>query len=223
MATRLYVGNLPFSTTNEELRELFSSYGTVTDVHVVTDRETGRPRGFAFVSLETPEMARAAVEGMNERRIGGRPLVVNQARERGEAPPRRPSTGGPPGGVSRPPARPRPSAAPPPASAVPLAPGEEGAKEIRRRPKKRKGKAAEGRGERGAQSRHQLLEESEVSRGTGGNWRQWLDDDEADLADIKAPWEEIEVEEDEAAAGQASEGDAKSSADVEDESDESQT
>ncbi|MDQ7006032.1 MAG: RNA-binding protein [Acidobacteriota bacterium] len=202
MATRLYVGNLPFSTTNEELRELFSSYGTVTDVHVVTDRETGRPRGFAFVSLETPEMAQAAVEGMNERRIGGRPLVVNQARERGEAPPRRPSGG--PSGPPRPPSRPRP-AAPPPASAVPLAPGEEGAKEIRRRPKKRKGKAAEGRGERAAQSRHQLLEEREVSRGTGGNWRQWLDDDEADLTDIKAPWEEIELEEEETSGTDAAE------------------
>lgn len=88
MGKRLFVGNLPFSTTADELRSLFSQHGTVTDVHIVMDRETARPRGFAFVSFETDEQAARATDVLNGRPLGGRPLVVKDARDRGApAPP----------------------------------------------------------------------------------------------------------------------------------------
>jgi len=80
--SRLYVGNLSFNTTTEMLRELFSSHGEVTDVHVAMDRETGRPRGFAFVTMSSPAEARKATEAFNGELIDGRPLRVNEAEER---------------------------------------------------------------------------------------------------------------------------------------------
>ena len=88
MGKRLFVGNLPFSTTADELRALFSQHGNVTDVHIVVDRETSRPRGFAFVSYATDEEAARATEALNGKPMGGRPLVVKDARDRGApAPP----------------------------------------------------------------------------------------------------------------------------------------
>lgn len=78
---RLYVGNLPFSATDETVRAAFEAFGTVHEVSLVTDRETGRPRGFGFVEMDA-ESASAAIEGLNEKDFGGRTLTVNEARDR---------------------------------------------------------------------------------------------------------------------------------------------
>ena len=82
MNTRLYVGNLSFNTGAEGLRTAFQEFGTVTDVHLVSDRETGRSRGFAFVTMGTAEEAAKAIEGMDGRTLDGRPLRVNEAEQR---------------------------------------------------------------------------------------------------------------------------------------------
>ena len=79
MAQKLYVGNLPFSATEDEVRDLFSQYGNVTSVNLISDRETGRPRGFGFVEIDDGE---AAIQNLNGYDLGGRPLTVNEARER---------------------------------------------------------------------------------------------------------------------------------------------
>jgi RNA recognition motif-containing protein len=76
---KLYVGNINFRTTEDDLREAFGAYGTVEDVAVVTDRETGRPRGFAFVTMPDDD-ARAAIEGLNGKELDGRTLNVNEAK-----------------------------------------------------------------------------------------------------------------------------------------------
>lgn len=94
MNTKMYVGNLAFSTTENDLRELFSQYGSVTEVFLPTDRDTGRPRGFAFVSMDTAEAMHAAVEGQNGKDFLGRSLTINEARPREE----RPAYGGGGGG-----------------------------------------------------------------------------------------------------------------------------
>ena len=78
---RLYVGNLPFDATTEAVRAAFEAYGTVHDVTLVTDRDTGRPRGFGFVEMDA-ESATAAIENLNNKDFGGRDLNVNEARER---------------------------------------------------------------------------------------------------------------------------------------------
>jgi cold-inducible RNA-binding protein len=79
VAKKLYVGNLPFTATDEELQNLFSAYGPVQSVNIIKDRETGRPRGFAFVEVENADGAIAEVNGKD---LGGRKLTVNEARER---------------------------------------------------------------------------------------------------------------------------------------------
>ncbi|MEZ4655836.1 MAG: RNA-binding protein [Candidatus Eisenbacteria bacterium] len=81
MSKRIYVGNLPFSATEDEIRDVFSEHGTVESVRVITDRETGRPRGFAFVEMDDAgaDSAISALEGAN---MGGRSLRVNEARPR---------------------------------------------------------------------------------------------------------------------------------------------
>ena len=79
----IYVGNLPFSATEDDLTQLFSAHGTVHRVHLVTDRETGRPRGFGFVEMDDDE-GRAAVQALNGYDFGGRPLTINEARPREE-------------------------------------------------------------------------------------------------------------------------------------------
>ena len=84
METRLYVGNLPFSATDDELKQAFSGHGTVTDVALISDRVTGRSRGFAFVTMSSPDEANAAVTGMHGKDFGGRNLTVNVARPRDE-------------------------------------------------------------------------------------------------------------------------------------------
>ena len=78
---RLYVGNLPFDATTESVRAAFEAFGTVHDVSLVTDRDTGRPRGFGFVEMDAAS-ASAAIEGLNNKDFGGRDLNVNEARER---------------------------------------------------------------------------------------------------------------------------------------------
>src|ERR1700733_11061239 len=82
MNTRLYVGNLSFNTTADGVRTAFTQFGTVSDVHLVTDRETGRSRGFAFVTMGTTEEAAKAIQGMDGKTVDGRPLRVNEAEER---------------------------------------------------------------------------------------------------------------------------------------------
>jgi len=83
MGTRIYVGNLPFSADESEVRTLFEqNERTVTDVKLITDRETGRPRGFGFVEMSNSEEADAAIRELNGYEMGGRQLNVNEARER---------------------------------------------------------------------------------------------------------------------------------------------
>jgi cold-inducible RNA-binding protein len=97
MSNKMYVGNLPFSAGEDELREAFGQFGPVAEVSLVMDRETGRPRGFAFVSMETKEGMEAAIRGLDGKDFGGRNLTVNEARPREE----RPSFGGGGGGGGR--------------------------------------------------------------------------------------------------------------------------
>ena len=94
MNTKLYVGNLSFDTTENDLQDLFSPYGPVTEVNLISDRATGRSRGFGFVTMATPEGAQAAISALSGKNVGGRNLTVNEARPREEG-------GGRSGGGSR--------------------------------------------------------------------------------------------------------------------------
>lgn len=202
MGKRLFVGNLPYSTTADDLRNLFSQCGSVTDVHIVIDRETNRPRGFAFVSYATDEEAAKAVQQMSGKDMGGRPLVVNEARDRGEPGPAprgpRPAgaAGGPrpgggyggsrPGGGaggSRPGGgfgAPRPGGGgfggprgPRPGGFGPPPEEIEETHTQRRRPLQPKKKVEP---ERERQPKVRVRDEEE-DRGHG-NWRQWIDEEE---------------------------------------------
>lgn len=82
MQTKVFVGNLSFQTTEEELRQLFSQSGEIVSVSMPTDRMSGRPRGFAFVEFASGEAAAAAIEKFNDHELGGRNLRVNEATER---------------------------------------------------------------------------------------------------------------------------------------------
>lgn len=82
MATNIYVGNLPWSTTTDDLYAMFQQYGAVTRAQVVTDRETGRSRGFGFVEMPNEAEAQAAIEALNNQPMNGRPLTVNVAKPR---------------------------------------------------------------------------------------------------------------------------------------------
>jgi RNA recognition motif-containing protein len=86
MATRIYVGNLPYTVTNEELAQLFAPYGEVGDVNVVMDRDTGRSKGFGFVDMADDAAARRAIAELNGSPIGERTLTVNEARPREDRP-----------------------------------------------------------------------------------------------------------------------------------------
>ena len=94
MSTKLFVGNLSFKATENQLQDMFAEHGTVLEVDMIMDRMTGRPRGFAFVTMESKEAADAAVSALNGKSIEGRALTVNEARPRDE----RPRTGGGGGG-----------------------------------------------------------------------------------------------------------------------------
>jgi RNA recognition motif-containing protein len=82
MSRKIYVGNLPWSTTSSDLEAMFSPHGAVRSAEVISDRETGRSRGFGFVEMETDEGLQAAINALNGHEINGRPLTVNEARER---------------------------------------------------------------------------------------------------------------------------------------------
>lgn len=82
MSKKIYVGNLPFTSTQEDLEALFSRHGTVESVNVITDRETGRPRGFAFVEMETASNAADAIRALDGSNLDGRDIRVNEAQDR---------------------------------------------------------------------------------------------------------------------------------------------
>ena len=84
MATKLYVGNLPYAVTQEELQELFSQAGEVREIALITDRDTGRPKGFGFVEMATEDAAQDAIRRFNGYSMGNRALTVNEARPREE-------------------------------------------------------------------------------------------------------------------------------------------
>lgn len=205
MSTRLYVGNLPYSTTPNELREMFSAHGEVTDAHVVMDRESGRSRGFGFVTMATEEQAKTAARAMNDQRVGGRPLVVNEARERGSGPPPRSAGGGGPrpprpprdGGGAPGPARddrPPPSSRPPRAPRPPLVqePMEIPSEEPRRRPRTTGRKQEH---DREAPNRVRPDDEDDFSGVS--NWRDFLDEQEDPKDDLNPVKEVFSGDEDE--------------------------
>jgi cold-inducible RNA-binding protein len=98
---KLYVGNLSYNSGEEELRELFSQYGTVESVAVITDRDTGRSKGFAFVEFNNDQEAQAAISGLNGKEVSGRSLTVSPARPKSEGGGNRGSYGGGGGGGRR--------------------------------------------------------------------------------------------------------------------------
>jgi cold-inducible RNA-binding protein len=107
MSTKLFVGNLSFDTTENDLHDAFAAHGTVVEANLMVDRMSGRPRGFAFVTMGSPEEAQKAIEAMNGATLGGRALTVNIARPKEDRPPggggggrgpRRPGGGGGGGG-----------------------------------------------------------------------------------------------------------------------------
>ena len=100
MSTKLFVGNLSFKTTENDLQDAFAACGTVVETNIMMDRMTGRPRGFAFVTMSSPEEAEKAIEALHGKEFDGRALTVNVARPREVRPP-----GGGGGGGSRGPRR----------------------------------------------------------------------------------------------------------------------
>ena len=87
----IYVGNLPYKAQEDEIRDMFQSFGDVASVRIITDHETGRSKGFGFVEMDDDEQAKAAIEELNGVDMQGRPLTVNEARPRA---PREPRSGG---------------------------------------------------------------------------------------------------------------------------------
>ena len=84
MAKKLYVGNLPYSVSDSDLQAMFAPFGTVESAQVIVDRDTGRSKGFGFVEMSSPQEGQAAIEGLHDKDVGGRKLVVNEARPREE-------------------------------------------------------------------------------------------------------------------------------------------
>jgi cold-inducible RNA-binding protein len=84
MSAKLFVGNLSFNTTENDLQDTFAAHGTVVEANLMMDRATGRPRGFGFVTMSTPEEAQKAIDALNGKELGGRALTVNIARPREE-------------------------------------------------------------------------------------------------------------------------------------------
>src|ERR1041385_4286995 len=98
MSTKLFVGNLSFNTTENDLQDAFAAHGTVVEANLMIDKMSGRPRGFAFVTMSTPEEAQKAIDALNGKQLDGRALTVNIARPREE----RSGGGGGGGGGRRP-------------------------------------------------------------------------------------------------------------------------
>jgi cold-inducible RNA-binding protein len=94
MNTKLFVGNLSYNTTEDQLQDLFAAHGNVIEVDLILDKVSGRPRGFGFVTMETKEGADAAVQALNGKTFEGRAMTVNEARPREERPPRSGGGGG---------------------------------------------------------------------------------------------------------------------------------
>src|SRR5580692_8850201 len=94
MNTKLFVGNLSFNTTQNQLQDLFAVHGNVIEVDVIMDKFSGRPRGFGFVTMESKEAAEAAIQGLNGKQVDGRAMTVNEARPREERAPRSGGGGG---------------------------------------------------------------------------------------------------------------------------------
>ena len=86
MSNKLFVGNLSFDTTENDLNDAFAAHGTVMETNLLMDRETGRPRGFGFITMSSPEEAQKAIEAMNGKDMDGRALTVNVAKPREERP-----------------------------------------------------------------------------------------------------------------------------------------
>jgi len=86
MGNKLFVGNLSFNTTEKDLQDAFAAFGTVTETNLMMDRVTSRPRGFAFITMGTPEEAQNAISGLNGKQLDGRALTVNVAKPREERP-----------------------------------------------------------------------------------------------------------------------------------------
>jgi RNA recognition motif-containing protein len=82
LSKKIYIGNLPFTTTEAELRTVFERHGSVDSVSVISDRETGRPRGFAFVEMSEPSAATDAIKALDGTQLGGRALKVNEAQDK---------------------------------------------------------------------------------------------------------------------------------------------
>ncbi len=97
MSAKLFVGNLSFNLTENDLQDAFAAHGTVVEANLMMDRATGRPRGFGFVTMSTPEEAEKAIQALHGKEVGGRALTVNIARPRDE----RPGGGGGGGGGGR--------------------------------------------------------------------------------------------------------------------------
>ena len=87
MNTKLFVGNLDFKVTENDLQDAFAAFGTVTEANLMVDKMSGRPRGFGFVTMGTPEEAQKAIAGLNGSNLKGRNLTVNEARPKEERPP----------------------------------------------------------------------------------------------------------------------------------------
>ncbi|WP_027016267.1 RNA recognition motif domain-containing protein [Comamonas composti] len=94
MGNKLYVGNLPYGVRDNDLEQVFSQYGAVTSARVMMERDTGRSKGFGFVEMSSETEAQAAIQGMNGQPLGGRSLVVNEARPMEPRPPRSGGFGG---------------------------------------------------------------------------------------------------------------------------------
>ena len=86
MSSKLFVGNLSFDTTENDLQDAFAAHGTVVETNLMMDRETGRPRGFGFITMNSPEEAQNAISALNGKELGGRALTVNVAKPREERP-----------------------------------------------------------------------------------------------------------------------------------------
>jgi len=89
VSKKIYVGNLSYKVTEDDLKDLFGEFGTVTEINIITDRETGRPRGFAFVEMESDDEATKAIESLNGKSVQDREIVVNEAKPRKDSGPRR--------------------------------------------------------------------------------------------------------------------------------------
>ncbi len=88
MSKKIYVGNLSYKVTEDDLKDLFAEFGTITEINVITDRETGRPRGFAFVEMESDDEATKAINSLNGKELQDREIVVNEAKPRRDSGPR---------------------------------------------------------------------------------------------------------------------------------------